>query len=73
MQLEPAHQKMKKITFIKLANFMAEGVQISLPVHDEVRGIEEHFWCLGTGWSVWFNVIHKISISRSSGATELQW
>lgn len=55
-----------------VANFMAEGVQISLPVHDEVCGTEEHFWCLGTGWSIWFNGIHKISISRSSGAMELQ-
>lgn len=56
-----------------VANFMAEGVQMSLPVHNEVCGIEERVWCLGTGRSIWLNVIHKISISRSSGAMELQW
>lgn len=53
---------------------MAEGVQISFPVHNKVCGIQEGFGHLGTGWSTWFNVIHKkISIRSSSGAMELQY
>lgn len=52
---------------------MAEGVQISFPVHNEVCGIQEDLGHLETGWSTWFNVIHKkISIGHGSGAMELQ-
>ena len=51
---------------------MAEGVQMSLPVHNKVCGIQERFGHLGTGCT-WFNVIHKkISIRSSVGAMELQ-
>ena len=49
---------------------MAAGVQISLPVHNEVSGIWEGFNHLGSGWSIWFNVILKVSIRNY--AMELQ-